>query len=85
MKMDRRLQYVVAAARYWPSRRSFKVIVDKSTVPVGTANRVTTAIAEELKARSASLIFRDFKSRIFLKKALRLKGLHGAGSYCDRS
>ena len=31
----------------------FKVIVDKSTVPVGTAQRVRAVIAEELDARAA--------------------------------
>jgi UDPglucose 6-dehydrogenase len=32
-----------------------KVIVNKSTVPVGTADRVTAAIAAELKQRNLSL------------------------------
>ncbi|MBV8033907.1 UDP-glucose/GDP-mannose dehydrogenase family protein [Roseateles sp.] len=46
------LQYVVAAARAIGRRMTdYKVIVDKSTVPVGTADRVRTAIREELHAR----------------------------------
>jgi UDPglucose 6-dehydrogenase len=46
------LQYVVAAARSIGRHMSgYKVVVDKSTVPVGTADKVRAAIAEELKAR----------------------------------
>jgi len=47
------LQYVIAAARnIGKHMTSPKVIVDKSTVPVGTAEKVTTAIQEELKKRN---------------------------------
>ncbi|KQW41967.1 MULTISPECIES: UDP-glucose/GDP-mannose dehydrogenase family protein [unclassified Roseateles] len=46
------LQYVVAAARSIGQRMTdYKVIVDKSTVPVGTADRVRDAIQEELDKR----------------------------------
>jgi UDPglucose 6-dehydrogenase len=46
------LQYVVAAARNIGRHMTgYKVVVDKSTVPVGTADKVRAAIAEELKAR----------------------------------
>ena len=46
------LQYVVAAARNIGRHASTpKVIVDKSTVPVGTADRVSVAITEELQKR----------------------------------
>jgi UDPglucose 6-dehydrogenase len=46
------LQYVLAAARnIGKYSNGFKVIVDKSTVPVGTALHVRGAIEEELKAR----------------------------------
>ncbi|WP_353201023.1 UDP-glucose/GDP-mannose dehydrogenase family protein [Polynucleobacter sp.] len=49
------LQYVVAAARNIGRHASTpKVIVDKSTVPVGTADKVTAAIADELKKRGLS-------------------------------
>jgi UDPglucose 6-dehydrogenase len=49
------LQYVVAAARNIGRHMSTpKVVVDKSTVPVGTAERVTAAIAEELAKRDLS-------------------------------
>jgi UDPglucose 6-dehydrogenase len=46
------LQYVLAAARnIGRHMEGFKVIVDKSTVPVGTADRVAAAMREELRAR----------------------------------
>lgn len=46
------LQYVLAAARnIGRHMNDFKVVVDKSTVPVGTANKVTAAINAELTAR----------------------------------
>ena len=48
-------QYVVAAARnIGRHMTTAKVIVDKSTVPVGTADKVSAAIAEELQKRSLS-------------------------------
>lgn len=47
------LQYVIAAARNIGKHMTNpKVIVDKSTVPVGTADKVTGAIQEELKKRN---------------------------------
>jgi len=46
------LQYVLAAARnIGRYSNGFKVIVDKSTVPVGTAQHVRAVIQEELDAR----------------------------------
>ena len=49
------LQYVVAAARnIGRHMTTAKVVVDKSTVPVGTAEKVTAAIAEELSKRGLS-------------------------------
>jgi UDPglucose 6-dehydrogenase len=48
------LQYVLAAARnIGKYMTGFKVIVDKSTVPVGTAGKVTQVVQEELEARGA--------------------------------
>jgi UDPglucose 6-dehydrogenase len=50
------LQYVVAAARNIGRHAANpKVIVDKSTVPVGTADKVTAAIVEELEKRGLPL------------------------------
>jgi len=46
------LQYVVSAARnIGKYMTDYKVIVDKSTVPVGTADKVRAAIADELNER----------------------------------
>ena len=46
------LQYVLAAARNIAKHMTdYKVIVDKSTVPVGTADKVSAVIAEELDKR----------------------------------
>ena len=46
------LQYVLAAARNIGRHMTgFKVVVDKSTVPVGTADKVRAAIQAELDAR----------------------------------
>ncbi|OGT16728.1 MAG: UDP-glucose 6-dehydrogenase [Gallionellales bacterium RIFCSPHIGHO2_02_FULL_57_16] len=46
------LQYVVAAAHaIGQHMQEYKVIVDKSTVPVGTADKVRAAVQEELDKR----------------------------------
>ncbi len=63
------LQYVLAAARSIGRHMDgFKVIVDKSTVPVGTADRVATAIREELEARGAQTDFTVVSNPEFLKE-----------------
>ncbi len=63
------MQYVLAAARNIGSRmHEYKVIVDKSTVPVGTADRVRSAVAEELAQRGADLNFAVVSNPEFLKE-----------------
>ncbi|HEX7642060.1 MAG TPA: UDP-glucose/GDP-mannose dehydrogenase family protein [Burkholderiaceae bacterium] len=63
------LQYVVAAARnIGRHMHGFKVVVDKSTVPVGTADRVRTAIAEELAIRQEQIKFSVVSNPEFLKE-----------------
>jgi UDPglucose 6-dehydrogenase len=63
------LQYVLAAARSIGRHMDgFKVIVDKSTVPVGTADRVAAAIREELSARGAQTDFTVVSNPEFLKE-----------------
>ncbi len=48
------LQHVLAVARSIGSyMNDYKIVIDKSTVPVGTADRVAAQIAETLAERSA--------------------------------
>jgi UDPglucose 6-dehydrogenase len=63
------LQYVLAAARNIGRHMDgFKVIVDKSTVPVGTADRVAAAVRGELSARGAGAEFSVVSNPEFLKE-----------------
>lgn len=63
------LQYVVAAARnVGRYMDGYRVVVDKSTVPVGTADRVREAIREELNARGSTLNFSVVSNPEFLKE-----------------
>jgi UDPglucose 6-dehydrogenase len=63
------LQYVLAASRNIGKYLSgFKVIVDKSTVPVGTGERVRRAIQQELAARGAAARFSVVSNPEFLKE-----------------
>jgi UDPglucose 6-dehydrogenase len=63
------LQYVLAAARNIGKHMTgFKVIVDKSTVPVGTADRVTAALAQEIAQRGVDASFSVASNPEFLKE-----------------
>jgi len=63
------LQYVVAAARAIAAHMDGpRVVVDKSTVPVGTADRVRAAIAEGLAARGVTIPFSVVSNPEFLKE-----------------
>jgi UDPglucose 6-dehydrogenase len=63
------LQYVIAAARNIGKHMTgYKVVVDKSTVPVGTADKVNVAIAEELKKRGESIDYSVVSNPEFLKE-----------------
>ena len=63
------LQYVVAAARNIGRHMGdYKVVVDKSTVPVGTADKVRAAIADELQKRGAGIEFSVVSNPEFLKE-----------------
>ncbi|MFA5240945.1 MAG: UDP-glucose/GDP-mannose dehydrogenase family protein [Sulfuricella sp.] len=63
------LQYVVAAARaIGQHMNEYKVIVDKSTVPVGTADKVRAAVQEELQKRASGLDFSVVSNPEFLKE-----------------
>lgn len=63
------LSYAIAAARgIGRHMNDYKVVVDKSTVPVGTADQVKAAIAEELAARGIELPFAIVSNPEFLKE-----------------
>lgn len=63
------LQYVIAAARaIGRSMTEYKVIVDKSTVPVGTADKVKLAVQEELNKRKLKTGFSVVSNPEFLKE-----------------
>ncbi len=63
------LQYVVAAARNIGRHMAdYKVVVDKSTVPVGTADKVRSAIAEELQKRASRIDYSVVSNPEFLKE-----------------
>ena len=63
------LQYVLAAARNIGRHMTgFKIIVDKSTVPVGTADKVRAAVLDELAARGNSSAFSVVSNPEFLKE-----------------
>ena len=63
------MKYVLAAARNIGRRMSdYKIIVDKSTVPVGTADRVSAAVREELHARGTETRFAVVSNPEFLKE-----------------
>jgi UDPglucose 6-dehydrogenase len=68
------LQYVLAAARdIGRYMNGFKVIVDKSTVPVGTARRVKEAIEGELDARGERHMFSVVSNPEFLKEGAAIE------------
>jgi UDPglucose 6-dehydrogenase len=63
------LQYVLAAARTIGQHMTdHKVVIDKSTVPVGTADRVRQAIDAELAKRGVKLDFAVVSNPEFLKE-----------------
>jgi UDPglucose 6-dehydrogenase len=63
------LQYVLAAARNIGRRMTaYTVIVDKSTVPVGTGDKVSAIIAEELSDRKLNLNYSVVSNPEFLKE-----------------
>lgn len=63
------LQYVLAAARnIGKYMDGYRVVVDKSTVPVGTGDKVRAALAAELAARGSDLFFSVVSNPEFLKE-----------------
>ncbi|MDR2244869.1 MAG: UDP-glucose/GDP-mannose dehydrogenase family protein [Burkholderiales bacterium] len=63
------MQYVLEAARNIGRRMNeWKIIVDKSTVPVGTADRVRAVVVEELEKRRSKIEFTVVSNPEFLKE-----------------
>ncbi len=63
------MRHVVSAAENIASRMiEFKVIVDKSTVPVGTADRIRDTVAAVLAKRQVSIPFAIASNPEFLKE-----------------
>lgn len=68
------LQYVLAVAKsIGQHMQNYMVIVDKSTVPVGTAEKVRAAIQAELDARGSDLLFDVVSNPEFLKEGAAIK------------
>jgi len=63
------LKHVLAVAKTIATHMTaYTVVVDKSTVPVGTADKVTNMIAQTLKARGVDLAFDVVSNPEFLKE-----------------
>ncbi|MDP5239992.1 UDP-glucose/GDP-mannose dehydrogenase family protein [Uliginosibacterium sp. 31-16] len=63
------LKYVLAAARnIGRTMTDYKVVIDKSTVPVGTADKVRAAIASELQKRGVEVPYSVVSNPEFLKE-----------------
>jgi UDPglucose 6-dehydrogenase len=63
------LQHVLAVARTIGAHiADYKVVIDKSTVPVGTADKVRATIAEALEGRGQSVDFDVCSNPEFLKE-----------------
>ncbi|MGC3984931.1 MAG: UDP-glucose/GDP-mannose dehydrogenase family protein [Pseudorhodoferax sp.] len=63
------MKYVLAAARnIGRLMTDYKIVVDKSTVPVGTADLVRATVAEELQKRGVQVPFSVVSNPEFLKE-----------------
>ncbi len=68
------LKYVVEAARSIGRHMTdVKIVVDKSTVPVGTADMVRKTIAEELEKRGQQIAFSVVSNPEFLKEGAAIE------------
>jgi UDPglucose 6-dehydrogenase len=68
------LRYVLAAARsIGQHMRGFKVVIDKSTVPIGTADKVRDMIAEQLASRGADVPFAVVANPEFSKEGAAIE------------
>ncbi len=63
------LKYVKAVAKSIGQRlNDYRIIVDKSTVPVGTADEVKTVVQQEIESRNADIDFDVVSNPEFLKE-----------------
>jgi UDPglucose 6-dehydrogenase len=68
------LKYVLDAAKNIGRYMSdYKVVVDKSTVPVGTADKVSATIAQALKERGVDVPFSVISNPEFLKEGAAIE------------
>jgi len=68
------LQYVLAVAEsIGRHMNEYKIIVDKSTVPVGTADQVSDTISQQLSERNLSLEFDVVSNPEFLKEGAAIE------------
>ncbi len=68
------LQHVIAAARNIAAHMDcYKIIVNKSTVPVGTADKVKAALKQGMKARGIQLDFSVVSNPEFLKEGTAIE------------
>jgi UDPglucose 6-dehydrogenase len=68
------LQYVLSAARsVGRYMTDYKVVINKSTVPVGTADKVHTAIFEELTTRGSQTNYSVVSNPEFLKEGAAIE------------
>jgi len=68
------LRHVLAVARtIGDHMHAYRIIVDKSTVPVGTADRVATQVRESLTARGAEVEFDVVSNPEFLKEGAAIE------------
>ncbi|MFQ3787570.1 UDP-glucose dehydrogenase family protein [Halomonas sp. A29] len=74
------LQYVIAVAdTIGEHMNDYKVIINKSTVPVGTADRVRAAVRSALEARDEQVDFDVCSNPEFLKEGAAIEDFaHGA-------
>lgn len=85
------LQYVLSAARnIGRFMNNFKVVVDKSTVPVGTADKVKVAILDELQKAHRQVDFSVVSNPEFLKEGAAVEDFMRpdrivVGTYDDES
>ena len=68
------LKYVLNVARtFGQNIKDYKLIVTKSTVPVGTATKVRAAVLEELEKRNVNVNFDVASNPEFLKEGAAIK------------